>query len=307
MPKELTHWILADRVLAQLPDDSSLRDIIVTHRNAYLAGAVLPDTLLYLHKGPFAAEAQACAHHFHDNTCNSFEPLIHAEAVQGGHLSDAQLACILGVITHMKADISFHPFVYAHAGAADIGQHYRLETDIDVYLLQNGSIPPVWLLKDLMPLSPEDVLSNVVSILFAGQRELPCQAIENAIDSHCRIQALYDSLFWKLAAALLSSVIGVPYTQRRNLFYPLYVGRNLSSTLAGCGVWQHPVTGAELHTSLDDLANEMVRNTLGIFEQIESHGSLARALSDKRGENLLTGLYGIGEAEMKIRSSANNA
>jgi hypothetical protein len=51
MPKELTHWILADRALAGLSDGSRLRGLIQEHHDCYLGGAVLPDTLLHHVRG----------------------------------------------------------------------------------------------------------------------------------------------------------------------------------------------------------------------------------------------------------------
>ena len=59
MPKELTHWILADRALARLSEGSRLREILLNNHDCYLGGAVLPDTLLHLNRGPHATTA-AC-------------------------------------------------------------------------------------------------------------------------------------------------------------------------------------------------------------------------------------------------------
>src|ERR1039457_4149630 len=150
MPKELTHWILAERALAGLSNDSRLRELIRIHHDSYLGGAVLPDTLMHLCRGPHASTALDLATCFHDTTGNSFAPLIRAEQRFPDGLPPATLACLLGVITHMQADIVFHPFVYALAGTAGIGRHYRIETEMDVHFLQSGAIPPVRHLADLM-------------------------------------------------------------------------------------------------------------------------------------------------------------
>ena len=41
MPKELTHWLLAERALAGLPAGSVIAGTIRDHHNLYLAGAVV--------------------------------------------------------------------------------------------------------------------------------------------------------------------------------------------------------------------------------------------------------------------------
>jgi hypothetical protein len=299
MPKELTHWILADRVLAQLRDSSRIRDIISAHRNIYLAGAVLPDTLLHLHKGPHARTALALAHQFHDSGDNSFAPLIHAERLEAGRLSDPLLACLLGVISHMEADIVFHPFVYAHTGPANIGSHYRLETDIDIWLLHQGFLPPTRLMKDLITPSSRDVLIKGCSLLFDPDHQLSDQAIELALTLHCRIQAIYDCTFWKLAARVLSILFGPPYTQRSQLFYPLFIPQKRVMGLIKDGNWRHPVTGVEQCEYLDELAETAVQRTIERFEQIEFKGSLTDALTNDPGENLLTGIHGACHCSMK--------
>jgi len=79
MPKELTHWMLAEKSLEQLESTGALHELIVAHRNLYLAGAVLPDTLLHLFYGPWSKQALMLACQFHDTAGNSFMPLIEAE------------------------------------------------------------------------------------------------------------------------------------------------------------------------------------------------------------------------------------
>ena len=298
MPKELTHWILAAQTLEQLPGDSRVRDAIASHRDIYLAGAVLPDTLLYLHDGPHAAEAHWLAHCFHNTEGNSFAPLISAVRDESGHLSAPLLACLLGVISHIEADITFHPFVYAGSGTAVISLHYRLETALDTFFLRQGVVPPVRLMKDLVTPSSREVLATTCSLLFDQGDKLPRQAVDRAISLHCRIQAMYDSTFWKLAIMMLSSLPGSRYSCRRHLFYPLHISQNGSEILNGSGNWRHPVTGELQLTTIEDLAAEAVRKTVGVFEAIEARESFADALEGIQGENLLTGLHGIGESAL---------
>jgi len=292
MPKELTHWILADRALAGLSSGSRLRELLLEHHDCYLGGAVLPDTLLHLTRGPHATTALALARQFHDTAGNSFAPLIRAEQRSPEGLPPATLACLLGVVTHMQADIVFHPFVYALTGTAGIGRHFRLETDMDVHFLKGGARLKVRHVADLMSPATRSILVDTCALLFDPDgRRLPRHELEQALALHCRFQALYNRTFCKLAVRLAALLAGAPFREQRHLFYPL---KSLRKDRFGeeAVEWRHPVSGEPRRTSLEQLADETVRRIVTLFDSIETEGSLADALSDSPGENLLTGMHG---------------
>ena len=291
MPKELTHWILADRALAGLSDGSRLRALILKHHDIYLGGAVLPDTLQHAFRGSQAVTAPALAFSFHNSDGNSFAPLIQAEQRFPGGLPPATLACLLGVITHMQADIVFHPFVYAQTGTNEIGRHYQFETDMDVHLLQGGARPSVRYVADLMSPATRSILVDTCALLFDPDRQLPRLSLERALALHCRFQGMYDRTFWKLAVRFASRLAGAPFSEQRHLFYPL-AGLPQGRLGEEAVEWRHPVSGEVRWTSLDQLADETVQRITALFERIETAGSLADVLSGNPGENLLTGMHG---------------
>lgn len=303
MPKELTHWLIADKVCAGLSSSCHLRSVIEAHRPAYLGGAVLPDTLLHLFRGPHAATARALGHAFHDTPDNSFAPLIHAEARFPDGLPPALLACLLGVITHIQGDICFHPFIFALTGAAGIGQHYRIETDIDCHFLHNGTISAKMRLTDLISVNSRETLVKAAALLFDPAGRLPSAALEQAVASHCRLQAMYDSTFWTLAVRLLAMTMGSPYREQRHLFYPLSRRTIISPFADSARGWQHPVNGEQQHSTLEDLVESAAQRCIALFKLIEEHGRLTPALDSQAGENLLTGLHAVKRSAMNSRSS----
>lgn len=291
MPKELTHWILADRALVRLSEGSRLREILLNNHDSYLGGAVLPDTLLHLTRGPHATTALSLANCFHDTAGNSFAPLIRAEQSFPDGLPPATLACLLGVITHMQADIVFHPFVYALTGTAGIGRHYRLETDMDVHFLKGGTRLKVRQVADLMSPATRSILVGTCALLFDPDGRLPRQELERALKLHCRFQGLYNRTFCKLAVRLAALLAGAPFREQRHLFYPL---KCLRKDMFGEDAveWRHPVNGELRLTSLEQLADETVQRITTLFERMETKASLADVLSNSPGENLLTGMHG---------------
>lgn len=301
MPKELTHWILAQRALDGLDADSRLRGVLRSQRAAYLGGAVLPDTLLHLFRGPNARTALSLGHRFHDAPGNSYAPLIQAESNYPDGMPDDLRACLLGVICHMQADMVFHPFVFALGGTGDIGRHYRLETVIDLHLQHNGAVPPVRRFAELVTPHTRPVLVRSAGLLFDAEQALPPGALEQALSLHCRLQALYDRTMWKIAAVVLGTLLGSPFREQRQLFYPFSSSaQEYAHSLDAIGQWRHPVTGAVSRATIDDLAEEAVQRTVALFRRIEQCGSLAAALADPPGANLLTGLCGIGKSGMKL-------
>jgi hypothetical protein len=291
MPKEITHWMLAERALDGLPSDSRLRRIITAHRDAYLGGAVLPDTLAHIFRGPYHPTASVLGRRFHDAPANSYQPLIRAEARFPDGLPAALFSCFLGVISHMEADMALHPYVYAATGCAT-GDHYRLETAIDVRFLKRGKAPAHRRLDQLLGASTREVLVTAAGLLFDPEGELPRRAIEQSLALHCRFQSMYDRTLWKLAVRLLARLCGSPFREQRHLFYPL-TGRGGRMIGVGDDVgWCHPETGELKSASLEDLAREAVERTVAVFVRIEAAGSLAAALVIPPGANLLTGLHG---------------
>lgn len=298
MPKELTHWILAERALAGLDDGSRIGEIIRTHRGLYLAGAVLPDTLLHLIRGPYATVAPALANSFHDAGDNSYAPLIRVEESFPDGLPSWLLACLLGVLAHMQGDIVFHPFVFGVAGIKNMGRHYRMETAIDVYLMRRGTITPTRLLRPLVtPQIREDVVT-AGSLLFDPQETLHPSSMGEALDLHCRFQEMYDRTFWKLLAHISSRLPGSEMRGKQHLFYPLNMSRD-DALITESGSWLHPVSGKRNTSTIDELADQAVLRTIETLKNIEQTGSLTAALTKTPGENLLTGMHGVKRKEMK--------
>jgi len=291
MPKELAHWMLAEKSLERLDRGGPLYGLIMAHRDLYLAGAVLPDTLLHLFYGPWSKQALTLADRFHDTAGNSFMPLIEAEATFPAGMPGPLMACLLGIICHMQADVVLHPFVYAHSGVADIGRHYRIETDIDCHVMQRCRAYSGRRLAELVQPANRGHLITALSLVFDPCATLPAAALEQSLSLHCRLQSMYDSTFWKLAALGLALLPVRFFRKNSQLFYPLRHGAAPGSPFSG--QWRHPVTGERVNTSLDELLEEAVGSTVAVLQRIEQRGSLADALRDPPGGNLLTGIHGI--------------
>lgn len=296
MPKELAHWILAEQAHARLSPDNPLKGMIAAHRDLYLAGAVLPDTLLHLFCGPHARTALALANRFHDASGNSYAPLIRAGGRFPGGLPPDMMSTLLGILAHMQADIVFHPYVFAVAGIDGMGRHYRMETAIDVSLVHSGMLMPARHLKELVAPRTVETLVSACCLIFDPEGEISRRTMERALSLHCRFQSMYDRTVWKIAASIIGLLPG-PLQGKQHLFYPLDISME-DAILTGQNEWRHPVTGELRATGIEELANQAVQRSAALMERIGETGSLAAALTDPPGENLLTGMHGTTQQEM---------
>lgn len=285
MPKELTHWILAERALRALPHQSAVSRTISAHHEAFLSGAVLPDTLMHLFRGPHAPTALELANRFHDPPNSSYRPLLRACARYPEGCPPPLFACLLGVVSHMQADIALHPYVFSRTGQGGMGEHYRLETLMDLEFLKRAPAPPVKRLSDLVNERTHKVLVTAMELLFDAEGKLPRQALEQALQLHCRFQGMYDRLHWKVAVGLLGRILGAPYNRQRHLFYPIGLKRNREEKP---NPWRDPVSQEVREETVEQLGERAVQETAKLFMRIEEEG-VASALSDPPGANLLTG------------------
>lgn len=287
MPKELVHWWLAVTARTRLPLDRPTRHLLEEQQTAYLIGAVLPDTLLHLVRGPHRHTANQLSDAFHESRNHSYAPLL-AFVARTSDLSPSQQACLLGIATHIETDTVFHPFVYALAGN-DLGQHYRVETRLDLWLLHHKRLSHLWELQQL--LEDESARTAAVQVLagvFDPLGQLPREALDEALRRHGRIQARYGSGGWQLLARLLGLLPGTPFHRWQHLFYP-YRSWQRGRPVQWPSRWQHPTTGNERGDTPEGLLVETITRITTLLRNVDEVGLLT-ALRKQPGENLLTGL-----------------
>lgn len=286
MPKELTHWWLASEALRRLPLDRPVRQQLEEYQTNYLLGAVLPDTLLHLLSGQQGATARQLANVFHDCRTHSYAPLLRFVA-NSPDLPPAQQACLLGITAHIEADIVFHPFVYALAGN-DMGRHYQVETDLDLWLLHHDRRPPVLELAELLDDGSREAADALMAGVFDPQDLLSADARAEALRQHTRCQARYGSPAWQLLAILLGILPGTPFHRWRHLFYPYFQWQE-GRDICWPHRWRHPINGTERGDSPEGLAGEAITRITSLLRRVDDEG-LSTALRRQPGENLLTGL-----------------
>lgn len=110
MPRELTHWLIAEEAADRLAD-GPLSAAISCNRDAYLLGAVAPDSAFYALLGRQHEVLQRIAAAVHG--ADGHDSLRWVPT----HATEAGWAFVAGACTHLATDAVFHPFVYYFSGS----------------------------------------------------------------------------------------------------------------------------------------------------------------------------------------------
>lgn len=311
MPKELTHWTLAEKAYQEIDTDSALKKIIRGYKNLYLAGAVIADTPFYQLYGRDGKIMNHLGTGMHDNP-NGYTPVASVINAYAPHIPHDVLSLLLGFLSHVHADSTFHPLVYYFSGSSRRGDkkarnrasvfHHTLEAYLDIYYTREFQLENRGLFSQVLKnLEMEEKrFLDVLSALYSQEPNASISYIKKALRAHANIQRLFDNNVVKVILEVLNRIPGTDMGIYRSSFYPLRKPEPGSIFLHPFS-YRHPVTGEKLHQSVKELEEKTIRETLKIFEFIEnciSNNSLAEMFSELRGPNLHTGMTDANEPDM---------
>jgi hypothetical protein len=318
MPKEITHWAIAEKIYQHLPDGSHLKQLIRQHKNLYLIGAVLPDTPFYLIYGKHGKMMNRIGEEMHDNPADSYVPLAEAIRCYEPHIPDDVLALFLGIISHIHADSVFHPCVYYFSGISDhpdgrkkaVARHHTLETFLDIcYMRDYAGRLMFYELLNHAEISAERLLDAASRIFSGFHKAQRCdefrEAIQKAFRAHSFIQNLFDKDSLKIILDLLNRIPVKNADLCMSYFYPYRKPEPVSIFVRPFS-YHHPVTGEACCHTVKELEGKAVQDALNIFRIAELQ--VCNRLSDNifscvKGPNLYTGMAGTRKSDMRYFST----
>ena len=132
MPAHYTHHLIASKALDTLP--APTKNIISLYLPLYFFGAQGADfCFLYRYLSP---RGKNLGSHLHRS--GGYPAFCVLKSLASRDLK--LLAYTLGYITHYAADVTFHPFIYAHAKKS-IWTHARIESAMDAQFRKTVSLP----------------------------------------------------------------------------------------------------------------------------------------------------------------------
>ncbi len=155
MPKELSHIIIAEKVLAHLKasGDGMLAQVIERDVPAFYLGAIIPDAFFYdmvplsrLFKGYYQVSR---ALHSRDTAKNDERAAAFFDTIRTRpHAWPSKVALAAGITAHTVSDRIFHGVIdhytrsWGHKGSLATATHREFETLIDMVLLQELRLRP---------------------------------------------------------------------------------------------------------------------------------------------------------------------
>ncbi len=315
MPKEVTHWLIAHATADDLRKKSEWSEWFATEftpEAAYL-GASFHDVLYYVpqKKGfrPFSDIAD-CLHGSRGEDTLDIVRLLIRECIEHP-ANNALRSFLLGVITHICADIAFHPFIYWASGNwhgkglfAAQRHHRALESLIDLhfcgFLDLGGHCPSwnQWSLSDFYS-ATEAPLTEILPMLvrqpyFDHWRDLGDIQLVHVVQRGYRNLATArwwcENRFANRLMAPLESYL----SPRMQTFIALRYGYEMQQPLrdmANALHYEHPITGEAHNATLEEMFQKAVQTSATLFAQIQYAIALQRpAHLTEQGLSLEVGL-----------------
>jgi hypothetical protein len=320
MPKEITHWLVADKVIERLErESSSMQDIVRAMREypdfVYL-GAILHDAPYYV-LGSQRSDAVRCADRLHGASGENTFELLHAIAERITRPSPVTTrllrpfhALLLGAITHICTDCIFHPVIYYASGnlhrSPDVAwrNHRALESSLDLALCEYFErLPASFSLDEYLHRGGESLsaMLNAVPILapsaaaiLDGYRTI---ARVRRVGTHRLLRSFFD-LAEPLLPRSMQAYTALRYTSSRGI------------DVAAQQTYRHPVTGVSAAVSFLELFEASVQESVRVWRLFEknfsenvptkSMNANAQDGIAEKGASLEVGLIGVAAAEMRF-------
>jgi len=294
MPKEISHWYLADRVKSNLPADSVFFQPVHTCENLFFLGAVAPDIPFYYLLGPRSARIQAAAEPFHRSDSKALTPVLtFLDGVKQTSVDAGALSLGAGILCHLLADTWFHPLVYYYSGMSRIhpgatARHRQFETALDLYFLHQTRARARTSLGRI--LSETEVTRKKVlgylGTLFGLDKPGDTTCLEYAVRSHVFCQALFQKKgVYRMLSGLnrgghgfLDVVLSLVYPDDEKEI-PFFFDRLFQ--------YRDPDTGQACRARISDLARETETAALSVLTRVSDRMVQQRSLADMTEDTTL--------------------
>jgi Zinc dependent phospholipase C len=296
MPKELTHWLVAQATMREC-------GIPQQHNDLVQLGAIFPDAPYYT-LGKQRSRALQLADRLHgasgEDTFSMVQDCIEIlRAIpRESSLASSLRAFLLGAITHLCTDAVFHPFVYFASGNFHINSnlawrnHRALESALDLAFCQAFATKPYSFSLGAYLHSSEPALERILTSIpaFAPFRNAILDGyrtitVVRKLGSNTPLRWLLDRVESRLPMSV-QFYTALRYTSSKELSIDVLQD------------FQHPVTGEHCQTSLRAMFDTAVQESVRVWNEVE------RCLANdtnfcERGKSLEVGLVGVASAEMR--------
>jgi hypothetical protein len=314
MPKEISHWLLAEETARRLPA-GPIRASIDAHPGLYELGAVVFDSAFYAVWYGNAAEATRASLRLHGiDGEDTYEPLrrllmseLAGRPVGEKDAKPSTLSFIAGCVTHVMGDTHFHPLVNFFSGKyyaedpvdRDRSQrrHRRFEAALDRHLLRasakelrNGGKFSRTLADARAAVAHR--LETLVAGLYYGPGGPSRAAMMPLLRQHAAFQRLFASATAARSARSIGSFLGGGAARVAAAFYRPDPPEGYA-LFRGAIEYHHPNTGERRRESVAELFDRTAADGAAVLatlgEWVESGDAAADPFGGRRGASLEVG------------------
>ncbi|HWP97839.1 MAG TPA: zinc dependent phospholipase C family protein [Syntrophomonadaceae bacterium] len=303
MPKEMTHWTIAKKIFDSM-DDSFIKSCIDHYQELFFIGAVAFDTPYYV-TGRYHPLFQSIAQYLHGvHGENTFEPLVRAFKQYPESISEATMALLCGMLTHIMIDGEFHPLVYYLTGDYHhpnpamrnraMSSHRKLEAELDLYYTRNFELFQPGFLSHCLQhkrISDEE-LYPLLSLIYFDATQPYQNQIMQAIQTQARMLQRFTSRrlfhFYRVANFMSQGRLYPTLA----LFYPP-IDQNTGERFRGEIEYVHPCDLEKRRERIEEIEKRAISRSLLILEQwaqASSGRDLVQWSDQMAGPSLETGL-----------------
>jgi hypothetical protein len=275
MPKEISHWYLADLVKEGLPVDSVFYKPVHTHENLFFFGAVAPDIPFYYLLGPKKARIQAAADPFHQTDVRALMPVLaFFDRMPVSNPHAAALSLGAGIICHILSDTAFHPLVYYFSGMSLLhpgatARHRQFETALDLHFRHLAKAEArtslVRILAGIEISKP--LLLGLLGDLFNLSASQDRTCLGYAIRSHAFYQTMFRySWLYRILHRINRNRHWLP-DLALSLIYPVNQGMDLPF-FHRTFQYRDPVTGRPCRAGIPDLTRQVKTSALSLLAMV---------------------------------------
>jgi len=283
MPKELTHFKIAERTATRL-GDTRFSAALSRCPQGLLLGSILPDVAFY---GvlPKCRPIRSLGNTIHGSDSNDTLALVRAQAHHAQAMADKELpsALLVGLISHILADAVFHPMVWYFTGdyhASDKAlaskaqqRHRAFESLMDMALCPEMIGQKRYSMREHLRQCPDLFATGIPTRALATMTGTASQQMTDSLRTAWKTFAIMQqaSAIRPLSTALFALLPILPDSIREiaTLFYAPQLMRQ-SSIVTGQLSFLHPKTGKKNCMTAEEMMNEAADRASSLCRRLES-------------------------------------
>ena len=312
MPKDITHWIIAEKVFEKL-DNTEMIEIINKYKHLYYIGAISFDIPYYC-LGKKSNEFTGISDNLHNPImCSPLGVISNMLQEYSNEVPEYVIAFILGTITHIVVDDAFHPLVYNYTGNyfdnderrrdIAISNHREFESRLDLYFKKTKKLDNSYLMiKSYFHrnISKNDLL-ELLCVEYFNNKNIQKKGVYKTLSTYSILQFLFNKKIIYFTLKNINKVFKNRFSKVLTLFYPLENTIDYDFYINQIQ-YQHPITGEVFSESIIDIEEKAISKTISLFNVLakaKTKTELLEILKDINIPSLKTGLGKYTSKNMK--------